>query len=258
MKSPMPLSARAQSLDPTTSPTAGAESQGGAASVAERIRRERQMDPQELALARMEIAMEEGYRQFLAEHQGQATIAGLRSVVNSLATAPGRKSVVYFSEGIQITDRTRPLFESLIQAANRGNVTIYAIDAAGLRVQSQEAELGRQVAVAGAQGIGDVGRGGAWTRDLEKQSQYVSSRPAAAMSRLADETGGFLLQNTNDLAAGVGRMQQERTTYYLLAYQSTNPALDGSFRKVTINVKRHGVRLHGRSGYVATPLPVLP
>ena len=34
----------------------------------------------------------------------------------------------------------------------------------------------------------------------------------AVLGRLAKETGGFLLENTNDLAAGVARMQQDRTS----------------------------------------------
>jgi VWFA-related protein len=94
---------------------------------------------------------------------------------------------------------------------------------------------------------------GPWTRDLEKQDQMLSSRPTAVLGRLAKETGGFVLENTNDLAAGVARMKQERTTYYLLAYQSTRAALDGTFRKVTVKVKRPRVTVKARPGYVAAP-----
>ena len=51
--------------------------------------------------------------------------------------------------------------------------------------------------------------------------------------------------------AGVARMKLERTTYYLLAYQSTNSALDGTFRRVTVKVKRSKVTVRSRIGYVA-------
>jgi hypothetical protein len=47
------------------------------------------------------------------------------------------------------------------------------------------------------------------------------------------------VENSNNLGAGVARMQQERTTYYLLAYQPTNAAQDGKFRRVTVKVKRY-------------------
>ena len=46
-------------------------------------------------------------------------------------------------------------------------------------------------------------------------------------------------------------MKLERTTYYLLAYQSTNSALDGTFRRVTVKVKRSKVTVRSRIGYVA-------
>ena len=129
---------------------------------------------------------------------------------------------------------------------------INAVDAAGLRVHSEEARLGRNVDLAGARGIGDAQRGeGAWTKDIERQSDLLSSRPAAVLGRLAGETGGFLIDNTNDFTSGFARMQQERTTYYLLAYQPTNTATDGKFRKVKVKVKRSGVTLRARSGYVA-------
>jgi hypothetical protein len=73
--------------------------------------------------------------------------------------------------------------------------------------------------------------------------------------RLAKDSGGFLLENMNDLAAGVARMQQERTTYYLLTYQSTNTALDGTFRRVSVKVKGPKTTVKARPGYVAVPLP---
>ena len=245
-------STQAQQLDPTTSPTAGAESPGGAVTPLERKHRLDAMNPGDHQLAVMELRMEEGYQRLLIELQGQGTVAGLRAVVDALALAPGRKSLLYFSEGIVVTARTKAFFEALIQQANRANVTVYAVDAAGLRVHSREAEVARNVAVAAAQGVGDVERdSGPWTRDLEKQEQVLTSRPTAAMGRLAAETGGFLLDNTNDLAAGVTRMRLERLNYYLLLYESTNLRRDGTYRTVTVKVKRHGVRIRARAGYIA-------
>jgi VWFA-related protein len=165
---------------------------------------------------------------------------------------PGRKSILYFTESLPITDRLKSRFEVLIGEANRANVTIFTVDAAGLRVQSKDAEVNRSVAVAGAQGVGDVSRGdGPYTRDLERQDEALSSRPTAVLGRLAKDTGGFLLENTNELGAGVARMQQERTTYYLVAYQPSNAALDGKFRKVSVKVKRPRVTVKARPGYLA-------
>ena len=204
------------------------------------------------SLVAMQLRMLETFRPLLEEFHGHASLAALRAVVGAMATLPGRKSILYFSEALPLTDVVKPKFEALIQEANRNNITFYAVDAAGLRVHSEEARLGRNVDLAGARSVGDVQRGeGAWTKDIERQSDLLSSRPAAVLGRLAGETGGFLIDNTNDLTSGFARMQQERTTYYLLAYQPTNTSTDGKFRKVKVKVKRSGVTVRARAGYVA-------
>ncbi len=246
---------RTQGLDPSASPTAGAESAAGFTTVAEREKRLTVGDPSEVMLTRMELRMEEGYSRFLTEYEGDASLSGLRAAVDGLALLPGRKSILYFNENLPITARLKSRFDALIGQANRGNITIYTVDAAGLRVHSKEKEVNRNVTLAGAQGLGDAQRPeGAWTKDLEKQEQVLSSRPTAVLGRLAKETGGFLLENTNDLGAGVARMQVERTTYYLLGYQPTNAALDGTFRRVAVKVKRPKVTVRARAGYLAVPV----
>jgi VWFA-related protein len=241
-----------QKLDPNTSPTAGAESTGGTASLAERERIIASMDLVQKRMFNIMWRMEMGFRQMLAEYDGQTSITALRAVVDGLALAPGRKSILYFTENLVVTDRLKTRFEAIIGYANRANITFYPVDAAGLRTQSKEAEVARNVNLAGAQGIGDAEREqGAWTKELERQNQLVESRPTAILSRLAKDTGGFLIENTNNLAAGVARMQKERTTYYLLGYQPTNATMDGKFRRVSVKVKRSKVSVRARPGYIA-------
>lgn len=247
-------SSRIQNLDPNQAPTVGAEAAGGYINALERAKRltpEKPVDS-EVLLRQMELRMTETYHQFLAESEGQASLAGLRAVVRGLGAMPGRKSILYFTEALTVTDRLKSRFDALIGEANRANITVFTVDAAGLRVHSKEGELKRNVDIAGTQGVGDARRGdGPYTKELERQEQMLTSRPSAVLGRLAKETGGFLLENTNDLGAGVARMQQERTTYYLLAYQPTNAALDGKFRRVTVKVTRPKVTVKGRPGYVA-------
>jgi VWFA-related protein len=249
-------SPRVQTLDPSQSPTVGAEVAGGYINA---LQREKSLTPEtpgdsEVLMRQMELRMTESYHQFLAESEGQASLAGLRAVVKGLSVLPGRKSILYFTEALTVTDRLKSRFDTLIGEANRANVTVFTVDAVGLRVHSKEAELGRNVEVAGAQGVGDARRGdGPYTKELERQEQMLTSRPSAVLGRLAKDTGGFLLENTNDLSAGVTRMQQERTTYYLLAYQPTNPAQDGKFRRVSVKVKRPKVTVKSRGGYLAAP-----
>lgn len=249
-------SRRAAALDPNQSPTASAEARSpGFVTAAERNRRLAEMDMVERKFSEMELRMEQGYRQMLAEYSGQASIAGLRSLIEGLRALEGRKSIVYFTDNLSITSQQKAKFETLIGEANRANVTFYPVDALGLRVHSEEAKLSRNVTVAGSQGIGDTPRDpGGWTKELERQEQLLASRPTAILGRLAKETGGFLIENTNNLAAGVARMQQERTTYYLLGYQPANAVMDGKYRRVTVKVNRRNVTVRARPGYLAVPL----
>ena len=245
---------RTQGLDPAAPVTAGAESALGWTTIADREAR-LYGDPNdsEKMLTQLALSMDEGYSRFLTEYEGDASLSGLRSTVEVLARVEGRKSILYFTEELPITSRLKARFDALIGEANRANVTIYPVDAAGLRIHSKEAETARSTNLAGAQGVGDASRGdGAYTRDMEKLSEGLSSRPASALGRLAAETGGFPTDSTNDLGKGIARMQVERTTYYLLGYQPTNAAADGKFRKVTVKVKRGKFTVRARPGYVAT------
>jgi VWFA-related protein len=249
-----PKSKRLSGLDPNAPVTAGAEAESGWVSVAERERRLKWLernDGVEWRLTQMELRMEEGYRRLLSEYSGQASIAGLRSIVDSLGALPGRKLVLYFTEGLSLTSQIKPKFDTLIGEANRANISFYPVDAAGLRVHSEDAKVNHSVSLAGARGIGDAAREqGAWTKELETQDQLLSSRASAALGRLANQTGGFVIENTNDLSAGVARMQAERTTYYLLAYQPSNSSQERKFRSVTVSVKRAKVRVSARPGYL--------
>jgi len=245
---------RTQGLDASSPVTASAEEARGWTTGAEREQRLYSSDPtdSEKYLTQMALRMEDSYSRFLNEYEGESSLSGLRSAIAALSPLPGRKSILYFTEELPITSRLKPRFDALIGEANRANITVYTVDAAGLRVHSTQQQTGQAVKLGGDQGIGDARRSdGAWTKDLEQQEQALTSGAAAALSRLANDTGGFMIDNTNDLGKGVARMQVDRTTYYLLGYQPTNTATDGKFRKVTVKVKRGKYTLRARPGYVA-------
>ena len=73
-----------------------------------------------------------------------------------------------------------------------------------------------------------------------------------AMNALAADTGGFLVDNSNDLRDGLKQMLKDSETYYVLAYEPTNTRRDGSFRKVEVKLPGvRGVKVRTRSGYLA-------
>ena len=68
---------------------------------------------------------------------------------------------------------------------------------------------------------------------------------------LADETGGFAAVNRNDFDGAFERIVADNSSYYVLGYYSTNDRRDGRFRKIEVRVKRPGLRVRSRNGYVA-------
>lgn len=68
---------------------------------------------------------------------------------------------------------------------------------------------------------------------------------------LAFNTDGAVVLNTSDVKGGLARMMADLTSYYLMQYYSTNPKLDGRFRQISIRVKRPGVQVRARPGYLA-------
>lgn len=186
------------------------------------------------------------------EQQGHATVTALRAVARSLSGVPGRKAVVLFSEGVPLPSNIRDHFYAAIDEANRANVTIYTLDAAGLRVRSIFEQTRRAI------GPGS-GEGGSVPR-IENTMLLDSW---TGLTVLARETGGFFVDNTNDLRPGVRRLAEEMHSYYLLSYTSSNSRLDGRYRRITVKIKRPGLEVRARRGYHAIPpiltmVPVLP
>jgi VWFA-related protein len=72
-----------------------------------------------------------------------------------------------------------------------------------------------------------------------------------AMRILADNTDGLAIMNSNDLDAGLKRISDDLTSYYLIGYYTTNTAHDGKFRSIDVKVSRPGVEVRARRGYRA-------
>jgi len=57
------------------------------------------------------------------------------------------------------------------------------------------------------------------------------NRQQDLLYRISGDTGGQFIKNTNDIATGLERIDEEIRSRYTLAYRSTDPNFDGSFRK---------------------------
>ncbi len=209
-------------------------------------------------LTGMQASIVQGFEGMDRDQQGYATTNGLFSIVNTLARVPGRKSIVLFSEGISIPPAVHRFYLGVIDAANRGNVSIYTMDAAGLRSESDLAMIRDSVNMQGAFGINGYATdaaGGAYTKMLENNEYNLRKDPAYALNELSSSTGGLFFGSTNNLRPAFDRVESDQHNYYLLGYTPTNTTYDGKFRKIEVRVKRENITVASRKGYFAVRDP---
>ena len=169
-------------------------------------------------------------------------LRALRAVADALAPIEQKKAILYFSSGLQKSGSDNQVeLRAAINAAVRANVAIYPIDARGLTAVVPGGDATRASSASRAAFSG---------RGMNRQLDQLSASQDT-LSTLAADTGGQAFLDSNDLGAAFTRAQQDSATYYLLGYNSPNAAKDGRYRKITVRVKRPGLRVEHRNGYYA-------
>jgi VWFA-related protein len=188
------------------------------------------------------------------------TVGSLKEAITMMSGLPGRKILVYVSDGLPMNPglelyyemqevfsdpsvlarsqdyQSTELFRGLVTTAAAAGVTIYAIDCRGL-----SAELGTE-------------------------AEYRTSRSTMAASigvqnyqdpliYMAEQTGGQALINTNDPSEGLRRIGRELVTYYSLGYRLT-PTGQDRLHRVAVKVKGDkNYRLSYRKTFIEKTLP---
>ncbi|RPJ64244.1 MAG: VWA domain-containing protein [Acidobacteria bacterium] len=153
--------------------------------------------------------------------------------------ADPRGSLTYDTNPREVRDRML----DMVQAANRGNVTLYAFDP---RVYTQ-----------GGDDLADIASGPPedMTKDVVVKSAQLQDDLRASQDNLrtmAAETGGFAVTGSpENVRKAFERVRIENSNYYMLGYYASNDARDGKFRKIEVRVKRPGLRVEARKGYTA-------
>jgi len=122
----------------------------------------------------------------------------------------------------------RDFLRHLPDEANRGNVSFYPIDPRGLPVF--DSPISNPL-------------------PLEADANVLRAR-SDGLRILADNTDGIAAVSSNDLDRSFRRIVDDLSSYYLLGYYS-NARLDGRFHSITVRVKRPGVQVRARRGYLA-------
>ena len=159
--------------------------------------------------------------------QSVSTLRVLSTVINGLIGIEGRKSVLLMSEGF-MADPTWPLVQDTEASAARANARIYTLDP----------RLG---------GGGDNG-----AAQLFQRQDFGGD----SLNSLAKDTGGFAVRSSSAFRTALEQITSDAGNYYVLGYRP--PALDGQFHELTVRVRRPGMSVRARAGYIASASPAAP
>jgi len=169
------------------------------------------------------------------------TLGAISFVVRGLRDLPGRKSVILLSDGFRINSRngddntTAQVLQSLrqlVELANRSSVVIYSIDAKGLQTLAPGASVG---------GVPSASS----HSDAMRSAQEALEGP----SFLAEQTGGFVVVNTNDLNIGIQEALYDQRSYYLIGFDPGDEKFDRGYHSIKVKVDRPGLNVRTRSGF---------
>jgi VWFA-related protein len=124
----------------------------------------------------------------------------------------------------------------LLQEANRANASFYPIDPRGLVVFDEP------IAKPSERGFQPM-------TPLTVDAARLRAR-LDSLRTLAENTDGLAIVDSNNLAAGMRRVVADLSSYYLLGYYA-NTKLDGKYHAITVRVRRPGVQVRARRGYLA-------
>jgi VWFA-related protein len=184
-----------------------------------------------------------GERDFLLRQR----MRNLRSLTEFMARMHGRrKSILYVSTGLGMS-----VFEALdyeggvrsitledlhatITAATRGDVSIYPLDPSGITPGGDITD----------QAVADP-------ENTVPEPSLTTIGNQQDLRVLAETTGGFAITNSNSFDQAFTQIVKENSTYYVLGFTTTTPRTDGRFHKVQIRLKRPGLQVRSREGYLA-------
>jgi VWFA-related protein len=146
---------------------------------------------------------------------------------------------VAYSELLE--DRPQEAYGAALQAAliraQHGNVNIYSIDPAGLGGMESYLQSRTRVAPVGLALV---------TSDDATTQAHLSRDFLRAIS---ESSGGQAILNTNDFEAGVTRVFEENSAYYLIGYESGPDAAKQGVRRVSVRMNHGGLNARTRNAY---------
>lgn len=189
----------------------------------------------------------------------QLTLEALNAIASNLKSLPGRKNLIWVSEGFPFSIEPGAIVQgrdpvsghdykvAVSQTANAlfdSQIAIYPIDSRGMVLN--------QVYDPASRGYGAIGGESqiGFNSTVSEQNNNLDATHTS-MQEVAERTGGRAFYNRNTIGNAIIESMRDGETYYTLAYYPGNHNWNGKFRRISIKVKRPGIKLRHRSGYFA-------
>ncbi|HET9165210.1 MAG TPA: VWA domain-containing protein [Candidatus Angelobacter sp.] len=192
----------------------------------------------------------------------QLTLDALNAIAHNLKSLPGRKNLIWVSEGFPFSIEPGTIVDARDHVSGRNynvsisstanalfdsQIAIYPIDSRGI--------ITSDVYDPASRGFDAIGRpqtqiGLTSTVSEENNNLNVVH---SSMQEIAERTGGRAFYNRNEIGGAIIDGMNDGTTYYTLAYSPDNHNWNGKFRRIGVKSKRPGVKLRYRLGYFAIP-----
>ena len=201
--------------------------------------------------------------------RAELTLAALETIGRQLARVPGRKNLIWISDGFPLTMNLEGTGDYMTKGVPRAvalnlsgkiartarvltdaNVAIYPVEARGLvGVSAADPSIGGAGRVMSSTAAQGQERMAGVDEDTSVDSSIFQTW--AAIDKLAFDTGGRAFRGSNDIAGSVRQALDDARVVYVLGYQPDHGAWDGKFRPIEVRVKRTGARVRYRRGYFA-------
>lgn len=213
----------------------------------------------EADMARMAIDALRLTESLQREQQGHTSLFAILALARQQQRLAGRKTILYFADGLQVPPQLEHVLLGAISEANRANVSVYAVDTRGLsgtRPLEATADTLAEVQLAHQREMMSGGVGPVTKEQVKVSENAIAALrmdTQGALGDLAVGTGGLLIANSNDVRKGIERAVGDLRGYYEVAYVPARKDYDGKFRHLEVRVSRPGVIVQTRSGYFAIP-----
>jgi VWFA-related protein len=177
----------------------------------------------------------------------QISLKALYSITSTLTPLPGRKLMVWLSQGwwmfdnpnVYISEQQRKSFFSAIvdlsAMLTNGRITVYAIDPLG----TQDAGSFRNMQ---------------WQDFLKPVREVRHADPGdLALQVISTQSGGFALFGSNNIAGEISSCIDDGSVWYRITFEPQRADAPNTWHDVAVKVDKPGLKIRTRNGYYAGP-----